>query len=414
MGSLTSPRRAAAVATAMVVLLGACEAGATDMVEPVVVLGATDDLSTSQSFTWRTAAASGSAPDLVVVGPVGPRATTRRIAAERKPSTTVEQTGSDAPSYTATVTDLEPGTTYEYRLETPAGSTPTRRFTTARDEIGSWSFLAFGDTQRDIDGVGADVVEAAVRAHPEAELVLHAGDLVDVPHRQAEWLAAMTALEPDRTTRPVVVARGNHERCVLVRDCRDPDGRAFAAWFTAPGSDPGKRARPWYRFDRQGVRFVVLDSFGDDLEAQAAFLEEALASNQQPWSVVLLHAGPFASRDKRTNTAVFAEWLPILERHDVDLVLAGHDHVYSRGYARTPDGPVYVTSNSGPKEYVLDDADWRRRGGTRVAAAERLSTYQVVDVSEERLRYRAVVAHRGRNPEPDLPIGAVLDEVVID
>ncbi len=414
MGSLTSPRRAAAVATATVVLLGACGAGATDVVEPVVVLGATDDLSTSQSFTWRTADTPGPAPELVVVGPVGPGATTRRIAAERKPATTVEQTGSDAPAYTATVTSLEPGTRYEYRIESSGESTPTHTFTTADDETGSWSFLALGDTQRDIDGVGADVVTEAVRAHPEAELVLHAGDLIDVPHRQDEWLAAMTALEPVRTTRPVVVARGNHERCVLVRDCRDPEGRAFAAWFTSPGADPEERARPWYRFDRQGVRFVVLDSFGDDLAAQATFLEESLAGNDQRWSVVLLHAGPFASRDKRTNTAVFTQWLPILERHDVDLVLGGHDHVYSRGFARDPDGPTYVTSNSGPKEYVLDDADWRRRGGTRVASAERLSTYQVVDVSEDRLRYRAFVAHRGRNPEPDLPVGAVLDEVVID
>lgn len=398
----------------MAVLLGACGAGATAVVEPVVVLGATDDLSTSQSFTWRTADASGPAPELVVVGPVGPGATARRIPAERKPATTVEQTGSDAPAYTATVAGLEPGTSYEYRIEASGESTPTHTFTTADDEIGSWSFLAFGDTQRDIDGVGADVVEAAVRAHPEAELVLHAGDLIDVPHRHEEWLAAMAALEPVRTSRPVVVARGNHERCVLVRDCRDPQGRAFATWFTSPGTDSEERARPWYRFDRQGVRFVVLDSFGDDLDEQAAFLDESLASSDQRWSVVLLHAGPFASRDKRTNTAVFTQWLPILERHAVDLVLSGHDHVYSRGYARDPDGPVYVTSNSGPKEYVLDDADWHRRGGTRVVAAQRLSTYQVVDVSEERLRYRAVVAHRGRNPEPDLPVGAVLDEVVID
>lgn len=389
---------------------GGPTAGSTGTPPAAVVLSPTADPSTSQTFTWRTAGEEGG-ERVVVTAPDGSDAV---VEARRKDATTVRDSGSDLPAWTATVEDLEPGTAYDYRVEDDGGATGTQTFTTPEVEVGTWRFLSLGDTQVDNAGVPADLVQQAVDRFPDVSLVLQAGDLVDRPYEHREWLDALTALAPVRTTRNVVAAIGNHEQCILVRSCRDGDAQGYRAYVTNPDNGADGQRETWFRTDVQGVRFVVLDSFGDDLDAQAAFLEESLATNEQRWTVVLLHAGPFASRTRRTNTAVYSRILPVLERHDVDLVLSGHDHVYSRGYHADPDGTVFATSNSGPKEYVADDADWLRRDATRVRWAQQVSTYQVVDVSEGELRYRAVVAHLGRNPKPGTyREGDVLDEVTI-
>src|SRR5690606_23425158 len=96
--------------------------------------------------------------------------------------------------------------------------------------------------------------------------------------------------------------------------------------------------------------------------------------------------------------ALKAAWEPIYRARNVDMVLQGHDHCYSRitdadgreaGAARRaagePQGPVYVVSVAGPKMYGLNDRALTQPD--RVAADTQL--YQTIDVEAGRLRYRA-------------------------
>src|SRR5690606_34365105 len=100
----------------------------------------------------------------------------------------------------------------------------------------------------------------------------------------------------------------------------------------------------------------------DAAPAQAAWLDGVLAGNPQRWSIVLIHQ-PFHSprgkeRDDRHKVLRDA-LMPVMQRHGVDLVLQGHDHVYGR---RASDGnvpPVYTVSVAGPKQYLVSD-DARR------------------------------------------------------
>ena len=121
----------------------------------------------------------------------------------------------------------------------------------------------------------------------------------------------------------------------------------------------------------QGVRFIVLDTFGGDLEQQSAFLDTALETNRQRWTVVLQHAGPFASRSDRNNSAIRSAFQPLYDKYKVDPVLSGHDHSYNRGYDGSKDSTVYAVSDSGPKFYEASTKDWtrgrRHPGGQRVA-----------------------------------------------
>ncbi|WP_370200670.1 metallophosphoesterase [Aeromicrobium sp.] len=375
-----------------------------------VVLNPTPDPATSQTVTWRSREAFDD--QRVVARPVGggPQV---RAEATRKAATSVRDSGSALPAYTATLRGLQPGTRYRYRVENAGGTAGPYTFRTPRDDDAPWTFLALGDTQVDNADVPARIVREAVDEHPEANLVLHAGDVVNEPWRHGEWVDLMKALAPVRTSRNLAVSIGNHERCILVRGCRSGGAEGFRTYFTDPGNDVDGQQPTWYSFDQQGVRFVVLDSFGTDLEAQARFLDERLADNPNRWSVVLMHAGPFASRVYRTNTEVFSTILPVVEKHDVDLFLNGHDHVYTSGYHGDPDATVFAVSDSGPKYYQISGEDWTRRGATRTRWAKQVSTYQVVDVGPDVLHYRAVVAANGAAAQPRLRPGTVLDDVTI-
>jgi peptidoglycan/xylan/chitin deacetylase (PgdA/CDA1 family) len=375
-----------------------------------VVLGPGADAATTQLVTWRSVKAWGN--QRVVAQPVG-GGTQVRATARRKAATTVRDSGSARPAYSAVLTGLEPGTRYRYRVVNDGGSAGDYHFTTAREGVAPWTFLTLGDTQVQNADRPAAIVRAAVKRFPSANLVLHAGDVVNHPWEHQEWVDLMAALAPVRTSRNVAVSIGNHEQCILVRDCRSGGAQGFRTYFSAPSNGYAGQRSTWYRFDQQGVRFVVLDAFGPDLATQARFLDAQLRDNPNRWSVVLLHAGPFASRADRTNQAVFDRILPILQKRDVDLVLSGHDHVYSSGYRGDPDGPVFATSVAGPKYYDISRADWDRRGATRTRWAERTSTYQVVDVTQDTLRYRSIVASKGSGARPSTSYGQALDDVLI-
>lgn len=377
---------------------------------PMAVVLTPAATSTSQVVTWRSVKAWGN--QRVVAQPVG-GGTQVRAAARRKAATSVRDSGSARPAYTATLTGLEPGTRYRYRVVNNGGSAGDYHFTTATAEPEPWTFLTLGDTQVANADRPAAIVKAAVKRFPSANLVLHAGDVVNHPWVHQEWVDLMAALAPVRTSRNVVASIGNHEQCILVRDCRSGNAEGFRTYFSSPSNGVSDQRPTWYRFDRQGVRFVVLDSFGSDLAAQARFLDAQLEDNPNRWSVVMLHAGPFASRADRTNSAVFSTVLPVIEKHDVDLVLSGHDHVFSSGHRGDPDSTVFATSVSGPKYYEISRADWDRRGATRARWAERISTYQVVDVAEDTLRFRSIVASKGSGATPSIAYGAALDDVTI-
>jgi hypothetical protein len=336
-------------------------------------------------------------------------------AARYKMRVQKKYSGINAYAFTATATKLAPGTRYAYRIVTSGGSTSWTGFTTARTGLDRpWTFLAFGDTQVDNTGVPETLIDTAVAANPTAPLLLHAGDVVNKPSSITEWRQFMTATYPTRTNRNWLIAVGNHEQCVLLKKgCRSGDAQAFRSYYSWPRNGYAGQGETWYYTDYQGVRFIVLDTFGGDLQQQSAFLETALKTNRQRWTVVLEHAGPFASRSDRDNAAVRSRLLPLFERYQVDLVLSGHDHSYNRGYDGNRNSTVYAGSDSGPKSYEPSGRDWQRAGATRVVTAGHTSTYQRVTVSQNTLTYQAVVGYKGKGSTTAKKVGQVLDQVTI-
>ncbi len=371
-----------------------------------ILLTSTADPATSQYVSWSRSRVSAG-QRVVTKAPDG---TVRTAPAVRKLGTSKRTAGSRQYRYVAKLTGLEPSTQYRYRIVTAGGATPWRTFSTAGTADHPFTFLQFGDTQVDNAGVPNTIIDAATRRHRDAGLLLHAGDVVNHPWVGREWAQLHQALSPVGQSANWLAAIGNHEQCRLLSSCRSGTGRGFKSYFHAPSNGFSGQRRTWFFVDQGPARFIVLDSFGSDLKRQRAFLKQALQSNGRAWSIVLMHAGPFASVGHRHNTEMRKWFLPTLQKYGADLVLSGHDHSYARGHKN---GVTYLTSVSGPKYYASSGKDWRAGGATRVKSAYRTSTYQAVTVTPDRLTVRSVVGHRAKGATPAARIGQTLDSFVL-
>ncbi len=290
-------------------------------------------------------------------------------------------------------TGLTPDTAYHYSLGdgSPQGWTPWYPVRTGPAKPDSFQFLYMGDPQCGLEEWGK-LLASAHRRHPDAAFLLIAGDLVDRGNERTNWdhffLRAAGVFE----RLPLMPCVGNHEYL-------DQGPRLYRSFFDLPPNGPaGIDSNLVYSFEYGNAFVAVLDSTlaladADASRKQARWLDAALGGTKAAWKFVMFHHPVYASHPRRESPALGAEWVPVFDKHHVDVVLQGHDHAYLRTYplragqtvARADQGTTYVVSVSGTKYYGQ-----RTRAEMAVGITE-LSTYQTIDIEvpENRLIYRA-------------------------
>jgi hypothetical protein len=100
------------------------------------------------------------------------------------------------------------------------------------------------------------------------------------------------------------------------------------------------------------VAFFLLDSTRID-RAQTRWLARSLAAATAAWKIVAFHHPAFTCGAYRGDPVVRRRWVPLFERHGVDLVLSAHDHNYQRFAPRR--GVTYVVhGGGGPRLYDVE------------------------------------------------------------
>ncbi len=419
-----------------------------------IVLTSTADAATSQYVTWRSRsplALTGTAQ----VREAGGTATT--VDAVQKPERSVN--GYPSRSHSARFDSLKPGTVYEYRVASGSRWSAWNTFTTAQVGAEPFTFLYLGDAQEGIDTVFRHTMETAIADTPEAELGLFAGDLINTATSEDEWDDWFEATEGLRENHNVLAALGNHEiggqhffenfSDSFEYDANGPvpaDAGEYADTFGAHVSKILKDTV--YYTDYQGVRFITLNANRDDIcdvvtsggqtdcnagrrawmTAQATWLDRVLRENPHEWSVVTSHQPVLSNAIANNAQRDESDWrqyiMPVLERNNVDLVLAGHDQTYVRGYHNSDDteldgvtsGPVYAISNGGSKVYPMtpdDDNNFTRNNATMVTRGTDLAAYQAIRVDGDTLRYTSVVTWNRDGGTAPAGVGETLDEFTI-
>lgn len=283
----------------------------------------------SAAVVWRD---DGTAQvDVVVTTPDGEEVLT--VAA---------RTDEDAPGMhqrIARVDALQASTIYCYALHAdgtawtgPAGF----RTAPAAGSIEPVRFAVFGDSG--YGGADQRAVYDQMQQVP-FDLMLHTGDVAYEDGTRGELDAHFFRFyEPTLRLISSFPMSGNH-------DYRTASGEPFLRSFVLPDNGMSVEERDrWYSFDWGQVHFVALNT-EYAAEPQVTWLEADLAANELPWTVVYTHHGPYSSGSHGSNGRFRKHFVPILERHGVDVVFSGHDHHYER--SKPIDGITYIVTGAG-------------------------------------------------------------------
>jgi acid phosphatase type 7 len=291
--------------------------------------------------------------------------------------------------------DLRPDTTYAYSLGdgSATGWAPWRLSRTGPARPRDFSFLYMGDPQCGLEDWGK-LLHEAHRRNPASAFLLIAGDLVDRGNERTNWDHFFLRAKGVFDELPLMPAIGNHEYL-------DVGPRLYRAFFEPPANGPTEIDRGLvYAFEYGDAVFAVLDSNPEaagprGAAVQAAWLDRTLSRSRAAWKFVVFHHPMYTSHLTRATPAHLRDaWIPVFDKHRVDLVLQGHDHAYlrthpMRGDRRAADdeaGTTYVVAVSGTKYCDQAARDYIARGAVNV------STYQTIQIQqdERRLVYRAV------------------------
>ncbi|WCZ38777.1 fibronectin type III domain-containing protein [Corynebacterium jeddahense] len=243
----------------------------------------------------------------------------------------------------ATMTGLQPETQYIYRVGNDRrGWSEKRTFTTGADSD-TWNFLAMADVQIGVDtkireqaAAWNKAVNVATGEHPESAFIMLLGDQIEGWGAPVAQLEAFTAPEKLQQYR-LAVMKGNHETYA-------PDSHFRDTYFLP--NEVGSSAN--YFFNYNNVLFIGLDgnrSSSEDINSHAKFVNDTIANSgaEADWVVVGIHQAPFSQGKHYTDSDVVRlrnELTPKLSEAGVDLVLSGHDHIYTRTHLMNGFNPV--------------------------------------------------------------------------
>ncbi|MCB9295633.1 MAG: metallophosphoesterase family protein [Lewinellaceae bacterium] len=360
-----------------------------------IILSWSADPATTQSVTWRTDVSVKEA--FAEIAPADPSPDFPGRATSVKAATELLVTDNNAAHFhSVTFTGLQPATLYAYRVGSGDHWSEWFHFKTASGEEAPFAFLYFGDAQNDIKSLWSRCIRQAYSTMPDADFLLHAGDLINRANRDEEWGEWFYAGGWIYGMKSNIATPGNHEYGRNVLGGRELS-KIWKPTFTFPANGPEGLDETVYYLDYQCTRIISLDTpalYADDDagEAQAKWLEGVLSNNPNRWTIVTQHHPVYSTARGRDNEEVREAFQPLFEKYGVDLVLQGHDHSYGRGHnlqfgaSRKDKGPIYVVSVSGPKMYNLNFEEWMER------AASNTQLYQIIKVDGNLLSYEAYTA----------------------
>jgi len=374
-----------------------------------IILSWSGNTATTQSVTWRTSTEVNESFAEIVEASDAPtfHDNKKTLTANRE---LVESRNMIYHSFSITFTNLKPNTMYCYRVGQESNWSEWFTFTTGNQSEEPFSFLYFGDVQNGINTVYPRLVRKAFLTAPQAKFAIFAGDLVDVGNHEPSWDAWFNALGFLAATYPIMAIPGNHEHDKFILEDGSEIRPLTNLWrplFTLPENGPDSMLETCYTFEYNGVRFVGLDSTKGAYEFRgegkiAEWLENVLKNNESQWTIVFLHHPIYSAAKERNHVEWRAAIKPILDKYRIDLVLQGHDHVYSRTGLHTPhvdvvdlinvseldsnSQTVYVTSVAGEKMYTLAGKPFF------VKTLADTQLFQIVDIDGDTLTFTAKTA----------------------
>jgi exopolysaccharide biosynthesis protein/predicted phosphodiesterase len=221
------------------------------------------------------------------------------------------------------ISDLTPITTYYYKVGNEIdGWSNIYNFKTAKAS-GDITIAYYGDIQGKYENFPSVINQVNVLTD-EVDLSVLAGDVVDVSNQYNNWTALDSSNSSYFNSSIWAATMGNHDS--------DYEGQAFTSYFYgALNGVEGSNGADNYFTVGDAIIFnfntEATYSYDKDFTKQKALLKEVMSKTDKTYKIVLMHRSAYPlnydEQDIRNLSSTFEEC-------GIDLVLSGHDHIYSR------------------------------------------------------------------------------------
>ena len=257
-----------------------------------------------------------------------------------------------------TLTKLQQGTTYVYRVGDGENWSELQEFSTLKRKQ-TFEFAVLGDTQSPADLSLFNQILSDLNKKDLA-FMIHVGDLIDESAKFKQWddtLGIMSEYSKIRST-DLVAALGNHEYM------GDADGHLAKSIFNSPENGPEADKGGTYSVDYNNIHISVLGftSDAETLNQQLEWLKEDVKNSDKPWKILVTHKPPYYTNPFGGNENMKAKLPPVVDELGIDIVFSGHDHSYGRTKKlkdgkEDPNGTVYVVAGTTGKKHYDAVAD---------------------------------------------------------
>ncbi|MGI6106855.1 MAG: fibronectin type III domain-containing protein [Lachnospiraceae bacterium] len=327
---------------------------------------------TELNFTWMTEKEGAT--------PVVKMGTDKDNLTEFQGTTTdVDTKFTDGVEYVSnkvTVTGLEPGNTYYYVVVKNGVDSEAQTYTlSSTDDV---KFLVVGDPQigasKGQTQDGAELVndagaantaarndgftwdrtlDIAAAENPDLDFIVSCGDQVNKTGQPKEEEFAAYLSASVLANIPAASTIGNH----------DSLNEDFSNHFTTPNATGlgATAAGGDYYYSYGNVLFITLNTNNYNAAEHKQAIDEAIAAYPDAqWRIVTIHQDIYGSGLDHSDTdgmILRTQLTPIFDAADIDVVLQGHDHTYSRSKMLQGDGASHDSYEFSLNE-AGDDYDW--------------------------------------------------------
>lgn len=202
------------------------------------------------------------------------------------------------------------------------------------------------------DSFNWDKTLTAATSQHNVSFMISAGDQVNTATREEEYAGYLSASA--LTSLPVATTIGNHDSKSQqytyhfnnpnAFDKNEAANTDYVTGATTAGTD--------YYYTYGDVLFIVIDTNNYNCATHKNVISKAVKENPDcKWRVVTFHQDIYGSGYDHSDSdgiVLRTQLTPIFDEFDIDIVLQGHDHTYSRSYQLTGDGQEHQTYSSSP------------------------------------------------------------------
>ncbi len=229
--------------------------------------------------------------------------------------------GPDRYFHHARLTGLKPSTKYVVEMESDSRRSPQMHFITAPVDDRDVQLIFGGDSRSDRPARRKvnQMLSRMLAENPSIIAFAHGGDYIDTGTKFDQWNAWMTDHEltvtADGRMLPLIPTRGNHD-----------GGPIFNQLFDYPKKDTN-----YYALNLSPqIRLVTLNTEISMAGDQAEWLDTELAASRptHQWLLAQYHRPAYPAL--KFPSGAKTNWVPLFERHNLDIALEADGHSIKR------------------------------------------------------------------------------------